>query len=160
NLPFREPLVPTGAPLVDAPGRADDDPFVTTMRAHADVTRAAQMLASLVPSVDHGVIVAGFDARVDRVVLEQFATATGWPVLADAVSNARGGSHVVSTYEALLRSDAFTARAQPQLALRIGAPLTSKVANAWLHGIPAVIVDEHDGWLDPDRVAAHRIVAD
>jgi 2-succinyl-5-enolpyruvyl-6-hydroxy-3-cyclohexene-1-carboxylate synthase len=27
NLPFREPLVPTGAPLVDAPGRADGAPW-------------------------------------------------------------------------------------------------------------------------------------
>ena len=27
NLPFREPLVPTGEPLVDAPGRSDGRPW-------------------------------------------------------------------------------------------------------------------------------------
>ncbi len=32
NLAFREPLVPTGEPLVDAPGRADGGPWTTTRR--------------------------------------------------------------------------------------------------------------------------------
>src|SRR5581483_6159712 len=35
NLPFREPLTPTGAPLVDAPGRAGGRPWVVTQRATA-----------------------------------------------------------------------------------------------------------------------------
>ena len=30
NLPFREPLVPTGEELVDAPGRSDDRPWTAT----------------------------------------------------------------------------------------------------------------------------------
>src|SRR5437762_6203323 len=33
NLPFREPLVPTGDPLVDAPGRPDGEPWTRVERA-------------------------------------------------------------------------------------------------------------------------------
>ena len=33
NLPFREPLVPTGGPLVDAPGRADGTPWTRVVRS-------------------------------------------------------------------------------------------------------------------------------
>ncbi|MCU1427118.1 MAG: 2-succinyl-5-enolpyruvyl-6-hydroxy-3-cyclohexene-carboxylic-acid synthase [Actinomycetia bacterium] len=160
NLPFREPLVPTGEPLVDAPGRQDGRPWTGTLpRAATASAEAVTVLASLVREARTGVIVAGFGARVDGGALDRFSAATGWPVLADAVSNARRWPSVVSTYEALLRSPGFASANVPDLAVRIGAPLTSKVANQWLDAIPTVLVDEYDGWLDPPRAAVQRIVA-
>ncbi len=38
NLPFEEPLVPTGAPLVDDPGRADGQPWIRATRVHAEAS--------------------------------------------------------------------------------------------------------------------------
>ena len=93
----------------------------------------------------------------------RFADAAGWPVLADPISNLRDGPHAISTYDALLRAPAFAGAHRPDLVLRIGAPLTSKVANAWLDADDALRCV-----VDPDRRVARsartrtseRIVAD
>jgi 2-succinyl-5-enolpyruvyl-6-hydroxy-3-cyclohexene-1-carboxylate synthase len=160
NLPFREPLVPTGAPLVDAPGRADGRPWVDTIVAPtATSNEAVDRLDALVERTRRGLVVVGFGAHVDPGALARFATATGWPVLADAVSNARVAPDVIASYEALLRVPSFASAHLPDVVVRIGAPLTSKAANAWLADVPTVLVDEYDEWLDPARAAQERVVA-
>ncbi|MDZ4827629.1 MAG: 2-succinyl-5-enolpyruvyl-6-hydroxy-3-cyclohexene-1-carboxylic-acid synthase, partial [Actinomycetota bacterium] len=159
NLPFREPLLPTGAPLVDAPGRADGRPWTTTVAAPR--TADPHALAELVRAHPRGLLVAGWGAHVDATVVARFAAAAGWPVLADAISGVRTGAHAISTYEALLRVPEFADAHRPDLLVRIGAPLTSNVANAWLDtGIPQVLIDPDGVWLDPNRAASVRIVAD
>jgi 2-succinyl-5-enolpyruvyl-6-hydroxy-3-cyclohexene-1-carboxylate synthase len=159
NLPFREPLVPAGAPLVDAPGRADGRPWTTTTTAPLAADEdTAQRLAALVAGAPRGVIVAGFGADVDARVLQRFSAASGWPVLADAVSNARTGPHAVASYEALLRASAFSDGHRPDVVLRLGAPLTSRIASEWLAQFPTVLLDEHDEWLDPPRASVERFV--
>ena len=65
NLPFREPLVPTGEELVDAPGRSDGRPWT----AHAPGVRAPSVemldaLAHLVADRPRGLVVAGWGAGV------------------------------------------------------------------------------------------------
>ena len=62
-------------------------------------------LATLVRAHPDGVVVAGWGARSPASAVARFAAGAGWPVLADPVSNARTGSHAVSTYEALLRAE-------------------------------------------------------
>src|SRR5262249_40027477 len=49
NLAFREPLVPTGEPLVDAPGRPDGRPWTTVTRPArvADDATVARLAASI-----------------------------------------------------------------------------------------------------------------
>ena len=54
----------------------------------------------------------------------------GWPVLADPISQLRTGPHAISTYEALLRAPGFADAHRPDLVVRVGAPLTSKIATA------------------------------
>jgi 2-succinyl-5-enolpyruvyl-6-hydroxy-3-cyclohexene-1-carboxylate synthase len=159
NLPFREPLVPTGAPLVDAPGRADGRPWVATAPAtrRADAATITR-LAELVRAHPDGVLVAGWGARVAPATAARFAAAAGWPVLADAISQLRTGPASISTYEALLRADASP---RPGLVLRVGASLTSKIATAWLDAsIPQVLVDPDAVWLDPQHAASERLAVD
>jgi 2-succinyl-5-enolpyruvyl-6-hydroxy-3-cyclohexene-1-carboxylate synthase len=161
NLPFREPLIPTGAPLVDAPGRADGEPWARASRGEsrlgdADVAR----LADLVRAHPHGVVIAGWGATVEAETATRFAAAAGWPLLADPISQLRAPGSI-STYEALLRDDTFARAHRPDLVLRVGAPLTSKTAGAWLDAaIPQVLLDPHRAWLDPQRAAAEHVVAD
>jgi 2-succinyl-5-enolpyruvyl-6-hydroxy-3-cyclohexene-1-carboxylate synthase len=156
NVAFREPLVPTGEPLVDVPARAGDGPWTRVARG---VAAPPDALAEQLPGVERGLIVAGWGADVDAGALERLAAARRWPVLADPISGLRRGPHAVSSYEALLRAG-FPAVGRPAVVLRFGAPLTSKVTTAWLDDpdVAHVVVDPAGAWLDPQR-DAHDVVA-
>jgi 2-succinyl-5-enolpyruvyl-6-hydroxy-3-cyclohexene-1-carboxylate synthase len=161
NLPFREPLVPTGDPLVEAPGRADGSPW--TARApgvHAPSPAMVDAFADLVRRTERGVVLAGWGSDTSPETLTAFAASAGWPVLADPVSNLRLPG-TVSTYDPLLRHDAFADGCRPDLVLRVGAPPTNKSAQRWLDpAMPQVLVDPHDAWLDPAHGVAGRLLAD
>ncbi|MFZ4515279.1 MAG: 2-succinyl-5-enolpyruvyl-6-hydroxy-3-cyclohexene-1-carboxylic-acid synthase [Acidimicrobiia bacterium] len=161
NLAFREPLVPTGAPLVPTPGRADGAPWVTTVAN--DIAVDAASVDAVVASVRahvRGVVLAGWGAWTTPETMRRFARASGWPLLADPISNVRTGEHAIGTYEALLRAPGFADAHTPTIALRVGAPLTSKVTNQWCDArMPQVLLDPFDAWLDPQRAAMTRITA-
>jgi 2-succinyl-5-enolpyruvyl-6-hydroxy-3-cyclohexene-1-carboxylate synthase len=162
NLPFREPLVPTGEPLVEAPGRADGRPWVVSTPAPrlADDATVRRLAAEVRANPD-GVLIAGWAAGVSVATVQRFTRAAGWPLLADAISNVRAGPGAISTYEALLRDERFAAEHRPGCALRVGAPLTSKVANGWLaHAAREVVIDPDDAWLDPAHTASERVAAE
>ncbi len=162
NLAFREPLVPTGAPLVDAPGRPDGRPWTSVTRPtrvpdEATVAR----IAAAVRAQPRGLIVAGWGSDASAGAVDRFAAAAGWPVLADPISGLRQGPHAVSTYEALLRSPGFAERHRPELVLRLGAAPTSKPLTAWLGPeVPQLLVDPDAAWLDPGRGVAERLAVD
>jgi 2-succinyl-5-enolpyruvyl-6-hydroxy-3-cyclohexene-1-carboxylate synthase len=160
NLPFREPLLPTDAPLVAAAGRDAGRPWTAVSPARrVPMPEIVQSLAAAVRAAPRGALVAGWGAGVTPETVARFATAAGWPVLADVISAVRSGTHAVSTYDALLRVESFAAAHRPDLALRIGAPLTSKAATRWLaDDVPQWLADPEGAWLDPQR-RAHQIVA-
>jgi 2-succinyl-5-enolpyruvyl-6-hydroxy-3-cyclohexene-1-carboxylate synthase len=147
---------------VDAAGRADGRPWTVSSFA-AREPRAADVeeLADLVRANPRGVLVAGWGCAVTPLTAQRFAAAAGWPVLADPISQLRTGPWVISTYEALLRASGFAEAHRPDLVVRVGAPLTSKVANAWIEpSIAQVLVDPDDSWLDPEHAASYRVSAD
>ena len=162
NLAFREPLVPSGAPLVEAPGRADGRPWTTVTRPtrapdEATVTR----VAAAVRARPRGLIVAGWGSDASAEAVDRVATLAGWPVLADPISGLRRGGNAVPTYEALLRSPGFAERHRPDLVLRLGAAPTSKPLTAWLGPeVPQLLVDPDAAWLDPGRGVAERLAVD
>jgi 2-succinyl-5-enolpyruvyl-6-hydroxy-3-cyclohexene-1-carboxylate synthase len=107
------------------------------------------------------VLVAGWGAAVTPDTAARFADAAGWPILADPLSGIRVGASAISTYDSLLRVDDFAAAHRPDLVLRVGAPLTSKVATRWLApDVPQLVVDPERSWLDPRRAASDLIAAD
>ncbi|HEX7277099.1 MAG TPA: 2-succinyl-5-enolpyruvyl-6-hydroxy-3-cyclohexene-1-carboxylic-acid synthase [Acidimicrobiales bacterium] len=161
NLAFREPLVPAGDVVVDE-GRVGGRPWVVTS---AGVGRPdpdeVDGLAAAVAATPRGLVVAGWGAAVGADVVERFAAAAGWPVLADPLSGVRSGPLAVSTYDALLRVPVVAGRLRPDLVLHVGAALTGKVATAWLAAdVPRILVDPDRAWLDPHRAASERVVAD
>ena len=161
NLPFREPLVPTGEPLVDAPGRTGGAPWTMseppTRVADRDV---ATRVAALVRKHPHGVIVAGWGAGADPALVDRVAELCAWPVLADPVSGLRRGPCAVSTYDPLLRVADFAATHRPDVVLRLGAPTTGRVLGEHLAGVPQVVVDPDGAWPDPAREAVERVTGD
>ncbi len=161
NLAFREPLVPTGEPLVDAPGRADGSPWTTTHRPRvAPDAATVEALATFVRQHPRGAVVAGADAAIEPSVVARFADVAGWPVLADPLSGLRVGEHAVSTYDAIARHD-DAGRLRPEAVLRLGAPPTSKALAGWLPtDAPTWLADPDERWLDPARAASTRSVCD
>lgn len=158
NLAFREPLVPTGAPVVEAPGRPHGAPW-TQSRAQPSPPHADDVLA-LGQAVDvhaRGVLVAGWGAEVSVAAASRFAKAAAWPILADPISGLRCGPSTISAYDPLARAGKLP---DPDIVVQVGAPLTGRPARAWLSRAPRhILVDPHREWLDPDRTASERVVA-
>lgn len=162
NFPFREPLVPDGevpADTDETSGRPDGRPWTARVSIPPPGSRAAEVIAPVVRTAAQGVVVAGRIEDEDRERLasaaEAFTRASGWPVLADALSGLRTGEGAVAHYHALLGSEAFAAAARPAAVLRVGDLPTSKRLRAWLGGLDAVAVllDPHGAWQDPDSSA-------
>jgi 2-succinyl-5-enolpyruvyl-6-hydroxy-3-cyclohexene-1-carboxylate synthase len=174
NFALRDPLAPVpveGAVTATDPlaleGR-DRRPLtaVTTL----DREPSGFLLEEVAKHIDEagaGVIVAGRQLDPElREPLAQLAAAAGFPILAEPTSPLRGGphdrSHVVSTYDLLLRDEAFAERVRPDLVLRFGEMPTSKPLRSWLAGSGAeeLVVDPLGGWNEPSRRAAALLRAD
>ncbi|MFN8026133.1 MAG: 2-succinyl-5-enolpyruvyl-6-hydroxy-3-cyclohexene-1-carboxylic-acid synthase [Acidimicrobiia bacterium] len=161
NLPFREPLVPTGDELVDAPGRSDDRPWTATAPGvRAPSVGMLDALAHLVADRPKGLIVAGWGAGVLPGTLLRFAEVAGWPVLADPLSNCRVPG-TIGAYDPLLRDPAFRDAHRPDIVFRIGGPTTNKVLTQWLDPtVDQILVDPDGVWLDPQHGVSGRMEAD
>ena len=161
DLAFREPLVAFAAPVIE-PGRSGGEPWTRTERPQRRLgDDAADALAVQLRGTERGLVVAGWGADTTPETASALAGALGWPLLADPISGLRAGPHAISTYDALLRIDAFAAGHRPDLVLRVGAPLTSKVATAWLDStVEQIVVDPDSRWLDPHRAARRRLAVD
>ncbi len=162
NLAFAEPLVPPRLDGGPAPGRPGGAPWTRVSRPPRLLDRAElEGLAEAVGRAPRGLLVIGWGARPDPAVVDAFAAASGWPVLADPLSGARRGPAAVSTYDSLLRLPGFAAGHRPELVLRLGAAPTSKALTGWLDAtVPQVMVDPEAGWPDPGRAVGQRLVAD
>lgn len=161
NLPFREPLVPTGDELVDAPGRPDGGPWTVAAPPLRVADRAVVgRVAALVRRHPRGVILAGWGAGADPDLVDRVADLAAWPVLADPTSGLRRGPFAVSTYDPLLRAAPWADAHRPDVVLRLGAPTTGRVLHEHLAGVPQVVVDPGDAWSDPARDAVERVAGE
>jgi 2-succinyl-5-enolpyruvyl-6-hydroxy-3-cyclohexene-1-carboxylate synthase len=162
NLPFREPLVPDDGdrPPFELGGRPDGRPWMAVDRGRGVDDEVVARLASRLERMERGVVVSGFGAGLRPGGLDGLARVTGWPILADPVSNLRTGPHSISTYDALARVESLATALRPELVLRVGAPLTSKSAMSWLASTPTVVVDPRQSWADPEGVADTVVLGD
>ena len=158
NLPLREPLI-LEAPLPDdepgGGGRPDGRPWVARPPVAHDALAGAAQLAPIVAAADHGIVVLGRAERAGGLATAaaRFSAASGWPLLADPLSEARGAG-AIAHYDALLRVPAFADAVRPAAVLRIGDLPTSKPLRQWLAGLDAiqVLVDPESAWQDPAQV--------
>ncbi|HZI15344.1 MAG TPA: 2-succinyl-5-enolpyruvyl-6-hydroxy-3-cyclohexene-1-carboxylic-acid synthase [Myxococcus sp.] len=167
NVPFREPL----APVAEAFGEERLSALVKAGRPGAPMTRIVPPASVPDPAVledvrrriaatERGVIVCGPRDEADGFAeaIAALSLATGYPVLAEAVSQARfgGGPLTVSHYDALLRHAPFAKAYRPELVLRFGGGLTPKVPQQWLDasGADIVLFSDWGGLYDPAHRAA------
>jgi len=149
NLPFREPLVGQVADLPELiPTELQSPPLV-------DVTDLVELLAA-----SRGLIVAGNGVDDPRAV-QELATATGWPIVADPLSGCQMLASAVVRFDALLRQPEFAGAHRPAAVLQLGMPPASKVLAQWLAGSSAnhVAVSPVGLISDPNLVGARQIHA-
>ncbi len=159
NVPFREPLAPPGA----EPGPVVS-PRPAPVRARSGLPALDEVIAA-VAAAQHGVIVCGPRDRDDGfgAAVHRLGARLGFPVLAEAASNARYGHEAAITFsDALLRSPRFAAAHRPDVVLRFGGGLTPRAPQAWLDGAGArVFVFSDEGHLfDPRHAAEAFVVGD
>lgn len=156
NLRFREPLV--------------IDPDFNDIQVPTSVTGRSQptddALDRLAARVAHrrGVIVAG-PAREPGAseAVVALGTALGWPIMSDPISGLRAGRHSIGGVVGsdLLAAGGFLEIARPEVAIRVGAPPTSKAVRTWMATSDAEqIVIDPAGWPDPDASATTVVRAD
>ncbi len=151
NLAFNEPLL--GVPGALPEGRVDGAPWHAGSLGKAGYTAVAALEGR------RGVLVTGRGS--DPTKVRMFAELSGWPVLADPLSGCRGSDPwVISGFDLLIRSAAWSAAHRPDAVVRMGTPPASKVLNRWLSDVELyVVVDPTGAVPDPERAASH-LVAD
>lgn len=151
NVALREPLVAPDEVVLGSRARARDDRW-TRMEPSVATLSESGLDAALgrITAATRGVIVCGPSPWPSRA--RMLAEHLGWPLLADPLSNERSGPTAITTYDALLRNDAFSSRMRPDLVLRVGATGISKALAAWVTTAETHLLVDADGWwLDPDR---------
>ncbi len=180
NFAFQDPLVPQQVPTdfpagldLDQPefaGRPEGRPWLSVARpAGVPEGEMVDALAHDVATHPRGVILAGAMTQVDRRLhdaVADFARAAGYPVLAEPLSGLRWGPHdrslVIAHYDALLRDARFADDHRPQVAIRLGAITTSKIAPNWLDavGCRQIVFDPDRALSDPGRRTSTFLQAD
>jgi 2-succinyl-5-enolpyruvyl-6-hydroxy-3-cyclohexene-1-carboxylate synthase len=162
NFPLREPLIEAAPLPADDSARPDGRPFVHRAPTPPASTQASAELSRLVAGAHCGVVVAGRHERDTALGQNaaEFATAAGWPLLADPLSGARRGPAAIAHYDALLRDRFFTAQLAPDLILRVGDLPVSKPLRTWLEGLSGVrqvVLDPEGAWQDPASVLSDSL---
>ncbi len=174
NLPWREPLAPVpvenAVTATDPLALAGRDGRPLTAVTRIDLEPSAFLLDEVAGHIGDaiaGIIVAGRQLDPElREPLAHLARVSGFPILAEPTSQLRCGphdrSHVVATYDLLLRDEHFARSVVPDLVLRFGEMPTSKPLRTWLgaSGADQIVIDPYGGWNEPSRRAAALLRAD
>ena len=182
NFPFREPLIPepyTNSPLpmeqngrdcIAWQGRIGNEPYIRVGDATQNFAPKASieyLLKQVNETVDGLIIVGPLDKPELAEPLTELAQRLGYPILADPLSQLRCGphdhSHIVTTYDALLRTTTFIHQMPPRFILRFGAMPTSKALLLYLkhyHDCPQVVIDGQNSWQEPTQLASMLIHVD
>jgi 2-succinyl-5-enolpyruvyl-6-hydroxy-3-cyclohexene-1-carboxylate synthase len=155
NLPFREPLLPSGTNL-DAPPVE----YTTYTTTHPGPDRMPAFLREV--STGHRVVVVAGRLRVPPAGLIDLCAERGWPLLAEPLSGLRdsrsdrGGALSAG---ALLAADAgFRERLHPDLVIQVGAAPTSRGMQELVRGADRLLIVDPDHLVaDPDRRATMTI---
>lgn len=171
NVPLREPLAPTSQPFarerlsaLAREGRRDVPMTRLLPPVRLPEPRTIAGLSRRLSQTAQGVIVCGPRDEDDGFAqaIASLSYATGYPVLAEASSQARhgGAEATISLYDALLRHPSFVAAHRPELVLRFGGGLTSKGLQQWIEGSGAelILFSDEGALFDPSHCA--RVVVE
>jgi 2-succinyl-5-enolpyruvyl-6-hydroxy-3-cyclohexene-1-carboxylate synthase len=160
NLPFREPLLPTG----DAIHTGSPYARTTYTATHASPDRMPAFAREV--ATGHRVVVVAGRLRVPPAGLAALCAERGWPLLAEPISGLRGAASGVDggplRAGALIAADAgFRERHHADLAIQFGAAPTSRGVQELVRSADRLLIVDPDGLVaDPDRRATITIDRD
>lgn len=175
NFPLREPLIPAGplGPLVTNPLERSlipgpTAPFAAAIEGKRFLSAAeVTSISARVAVMDRGLIVAGpQDDPALPAALARLAAATGYPIIADPLSQVRMGPHdrsrVISRGDLISRPGKWIDAHQPEIVIRFGAMPTSKAILEMLREArPAqLVVDGDGGWREAALLPTTFVHAD
>ncbi len=163
NLPFREPLVPTGAHVelggfmfTPAPALSEP-PLEAAPAAPAPADVAA--IAGAIAGVERGTIVAG-SLRQDAAPVLRLAEKLAWPLIAESTSGLRVPG-AISAGQLLLGDEGFASEHVPDVVLQIGAAPVSRAGLAFVAAAERLLIIDPDELVaDPARHASWTNAAD
>jgi 2-succinyl-5-enolpyruvyl-6-hydroxy-3-cyclohexene-1-carboxylate synthase len=161
NWPFRDPLVPSRAPIAK--------PARVRVR-HPLLAPPPVLVGDLAASLQghpRGLFVVGpQDDPGLAEPLTRLAARLGYPILADGLADVRFGPHdrslVIDTFDAFLRDASLAARLTPEVVVRVGAIPTSKPLLQFVErqrDARQIVVDP-GGWRDPSSQATDLLHVD
>jgi 2-succinyl-5-enolpyruvyl-6-hydroxy-3-cyclohexene-1-carboxylate synthase len=168
NAPFRDPLAPVddgGGTEAFAASIPWED-FFGHLAPPAPVSMASEV--PVFSHSVHGIIVAGPALPGDPAsycdAVGEISRRLGWPVLADGLSPVRGRAasvpHLVTRYDAILRSPGAAESLLPEFVLCLGEWPTGKVLRSWLEAskAPVLFVTDRPDNRDALHGSTRRIV--
>jgi 2-succinyl-5-enolpyruvyl-6-hydroxy-3-cyclohexene-1-carboxylate synthase len=151
NLPFREPLLPSGEAITTG------SPFARTTQAATMTTPDHMPAFAREVATGHRVAVVAGRLRVPPAGLVELCAERGWPLLAEPISGLRGAGNGVHgsplTAGALLAADpGFREHNHPDLVIQVGAAPTSRGVQELIRSADRLLIIDPDGLVaDPDR---------
>lgn len=166
NLPFEEPLSPSGDVVaLDGPSPTSDidrpDASSLAQTSEQEPTPAdVKRLSSELIEAQSGIIVIGEQSGTGEGPT-LLARRLGWPVLAEPTSGARWPGASLSAGQALISSHDWLDAHRPQLLLQLGASPTTRATQALVASSERlIVVDSIHLDPDPDQRAAWKLRTD
>ncbi|MDF2911706.1 MAG: 2-succinyl-5-enolpyruvyl-6-hydroxy-3-cyclohexene-carboxylic-acid synthase, partial [Sporolactobacillus laevolacticus] len=166
NVPLREPLIPGQLNLF-----SDEIEMKTKIPIKQGILSLSdtqlQSIADQIGQAKKGVLICG---KMESLAIESSVTAlaekTGFPILADPLSQLRRGKHslsaIIESYDTFLRVETIASQLKPDLIIRLGATPVSKALKLWMEKqvCTNLVIDGGMSWRDPASVASEMIYCD
>jgi 2-succinyl-5-enolpyruvyl-6-hydroxy-3-cyclohexene-1-carboxylate synthase len=172
NVPFREPLIPDpeqcGKLDTDIGAPPLDREKISIQTCPVPDADCWDRLAEKIRTASRGVVICGPQNSCDDLgpAVARLAAATGYPILADGLSQVRFGKHtgvdVISHFDLFLKNSQLAQDLAPEIVIRLGGLPTSKTLNLWLKALSIrnhVLIDNHDEFADPFDCATEKITS-
>ncbi len=164
NVPFREPL------LIDFQEELPKQTFQNSFVGQVTPSeQAKEALTTIINQTTKGFMIIGELALgTDLQQIWSFIRKVKWPVLVESLSNLRTNvpedcaSYIISTYDALLKNNAFKGKVVADTVIRFGAQPVSKFLTIFLtESLPTsyIVIDEDPMFRDSSAVSTHFIHA-
>ena len=165
NFPLREPLIPLLSEMDKWIQKTDQSKACIDI-AHGQLKMTETQLSPYINLIENnkkGIIICGpIDQPEFREAVLDFAEATGYPILADPLSQLRSGGnqYVIESYDTFLKEDELHEKIQPDLIIRFGAMPVSKpllqFVKKYKHA-NHIVIDGGSGFREPAGVSTHMV---